>query len=136
VNESDREIGDAKYVHHDLNANFLPEEFYMRLRQEDTTLLIDYLLGLKIASLDKFRSLMKVLIKIIGSPFGNLLKNRDKSENSSGKRKTLSLMLHQENKGNNDVANFGNALSVESESLMSNQKNIMNALDILRSLLK
>lgn len=46
----------------------------MRLRQEDTTLLIDYLLGLKIASLEKFRSLLKVLIKIIGSPFSNTVK--------------------------------------------------------------
>lgn len=46
------------------------------------------------------------------------------------------MMLHQDNQSNSDVVNFGNALSVESESITSNQKNILNALDILRSLLK
>lgn len=70
----------------------------MRLKQEDKTLLIDYLLGLKIASLEKFRSLLKILIKIIGSPFSSLIKkSQNKSQNSTGKGNTLQLMLHQDN---------------------------------------
>ena len=100
VSEGEREFSQPKSIHHDLNSNFLPDEFYLRLKQEDSTLLIDYLLGLKIASLEKFRSLIKVFIKIIGSPFGNLLKKTEaKTQNSTGKGKSLRFMLHSENQG-------------------------------------
>ena len=41
VDEDKREFGASKYIHHDFNANFVTDEFYTKLRQEDMTLLMN-----------------------------------------------------------------------------------------------
>ena len=54
-----------------LNSNFIDVAFYDRLREEDTMLLVDHLLGLKAANKKKFNSLTNILFQILGDSRDN-----------------------------------------------------------------
>lgn len=110
--------------HYNFNSNFIHSEFYERLRQEDTMLLVDHILGLKHANQLKFISILKILFIILGDV-------RENTEAKANSIKLLRALIKEAREKNTDIIMDmieNNAVEILCRAIIRNSSNPENCV--------